>query len=467
MSEPPQNEEPVQPPPSCVEQATSQATPAKRPPGDDEIQFISSNPVKKTRLTEQKPAQMAQGLMPPPPPPPPKQQTPFPSQTTPVDRHRSLCDIGQTKGTAPDTIPENRGASLPVLERFAFPQSFPPLAAQSSRLSEAISPKQLPQHFPAPPEAKTNASQPLPPPPTPAPQHSVTLDQISCLDFNGVPTSTPGFDLSCIFSGDGGIMEALGMGNMGTSASAPAPPVNSLNNHNAIPFTMYSTGNLMRMPQVHGGSQFPAPFASQPTHHHGTHPPGQVTNHNGQYPANSQHSQVQPQGGNMAPSRSPSPALGAKPPCLHCERIRQEKLWRQVQAPALPVNQQHSRHMPPPPVPAQPGPGPGSMPRSTAADGQPTTVQNTYPNHQHQNQHHPTAQFPTSTPTAISFAPSTHLSLAGPALLQDIAQTVKATFPYALVATRHGVVPAKVAEVVSDMVIKPLMRGAGRPPGMG
>jgi hypothetical protein len=51
--------------------------------------------------------------------------------------------------------------------------------------------------------------------------------------------------------------------------------------------------------------------------------------------------------------------------------------------------------------------------------------------------------------------------------LQDIAQTVQAVFPYAQVADRHGMVSAKVAEVVSGMVIKPLMRGVDRPPGMG
>jgi hypothetical protein len=464
MSEALHNKEPAQLPHSSVEQTGDQVTPAKRSPADDELQFISSNPIKKRRLTEQNPAQMASGSM--SPPPPPRQQTP--SQTTLGDRPRSLCDIGQTKATIPKPIPEIRGASLPVLEGFAFPQSFPVPTGQSSRLSEAISPKQLPQPFPVRCEAETNENQPpgLQPAATPAPQHSVTLDQISCLDFNGVPTNTPGFDMSHIFSSDGGILEALGMG-MGTSAPPPAlaDAINPPSTHNAIPFTMYSTGNLMTMPPIHGGNQLPVPFASGPMQHHGVHSSGQMPNPHsrGQYPANSQ---VQPQSGNMVLNRSSSSAPRAKPHCLYCTRIRQEKLWRQVQASSVPASQKHSHHLPPPRVPAQavPGPGPGPMPRSTPADGQPATVHNQY-QHQHpHHQHHSTAQFLTP---AVPSTPAARPSLAGPALLHDIAQTVQLLFPYAHVADRHGMVSAKVAEVVSNMVIKPLMRGANRPPGMG
>ena len=53
-----------------------------------------------------------------------------------------------------------------------------------------------------------------------------------------------------------------------------------------------------------------------------------------------------------------------------------------------------------------------------------------------------------------------------PNLMQDIAQTVQASCPYAQVAARHGLLPAKIAEVVSNMVVGPLLRGAGRAPGM-
>jgi hypothetical protein len=101
------------------------------------------------------------------------------------------------------------------------------------------------------------------------------------------------------------------------------------------------------------------------------------------------------------------------------------------------------------------------MPRSTPADRQPTPVyQHQHPHHQH----HSAAQFLTP---AVPSTPAARLSFARPALLHDIAQTVQVVFPYAQVADRHGMVSAKVAEVVSDMVIKPLMRGVDRPPGMG
>lgn len=173
MSEAPQKEEPAQAPSAKVEQASDQATLAKRSAADDDVEFISSNPLRKRRLTEQKPAaQMVQGSMPPPPIPRP--QTPFTSQVAPVDRHRSLCDMGSAKDPEPGPLFENRGTSLPVLESFVFPQSFPSTATQSSRLSEAISPKQLPHPCPAGSEGTANSNQ-LPPPPPKVPARRIRL----------------------------------------------------------------------------------------------------------------------------------------------------------------------------------------------------------------------------------------------------------------------------------------------------
>lgn len=475
MSEAPQKEEPAQAPSAKVEHASDQAILAKRSAADDDVEFISSNPLRKRRLTEQKPAaQVAQASMPPPPIPQP--QNPFTSQVAPVDRHRSLCDMRSAKGHDSEALLENRGTSLPVLESFVFPQSLPSTATQSSRLSEAISPKQLPHPCPAGSDANANLNQLPPPAQSPGPQNSVTLDQISCIDFKGVPTNTPGLDLSRIFYADGGVMSFES--NIGPSAPASSLP-NQLSTHNTIPFTMYSTGNIVAMPHMQGENHFPASFAGGPLQaqhqNHGASFAGHPPVHQGQYPASPRYPQAQAPGRNVASSSSPSPASGPKPPCPHCARIQQETLLRQTRGPPQllginAVQPQHqasqksirqsssapvplSSHLPHL-VPTQPR----SSPRPTSAGGPPATTQG----QQHQMCHAP-SRLPAHPVASATPAP---LSLDS-GLLEDIAQTVKATFPFSQVAGRHGLAVGQVFDLVSQMLKRPLMDGVCRPPGKG
>jgi hypothetical protein len=261
----------------------------------------------------------------------------------------------------------------------------------------------------------------------------------------------------------------------------PVPSLNPLSTHNAIPFTMYSTGNIMTMPQTHNMSQAPVnfpllPMQGQPQQH-GVPAPGNMANSQGQFPVKPQHPQGQPMGGNMVLSRSSSPAPGAKPPCLHCARIRQENLFRQAQGPpGMPGNNTIQPHQPasqqhhgchPPPAPVNnpiPLPGPtqlGPIPRSTPAGG---LGQLTNAPRQPPNQYQPATQFPGPAPFT---SPGGRISFTPPNLLQDIAQTVQASFPYAQVAARHGTAPARVAELLSNVVVAPLLRGNGRLPGAG
>ncbi|KAK4099377.1 hypothetical protein N658DRAFT_517447 [Parathielavia hyrcaniae] len=384
----------------ALEEAAGQAGVIKRPVADDDIQFVSSNPVKKRRMTEQKPAQTTDNSMAPPPAPTVKHLTPTIEQISPVDRSRSLCGIGQAKGPLADAMLETRGASLPVLENFAFPQVFPGFPNQPSRFSVAVSPRQLPQAFATPSEADADANQPVRPAPGHAAQDSVTLDQISCLDFHGVPLNTPGFNLSQVFPADGGIMGGFGLNSTGGSTSARPNPLNA---HNTIPFTMYSTGNIVTLPQTNGAGQPP-------------------------------------------------------PACLHCARLRQEHLLRQAQLvpgdaaqdQPPPSSQQHLCRPPSPTPLALPTLRP--IPRSTPANIHPRQQQQ----EQQQQQHLPTAQCP-----APATMPAPLPLRSGPALnlVQDIAHTVQSCFPYAQVAARHGMAPARVVEVVSGVVVRPLLRG--------
>ncbi len=507
MSETPQEQSSVQKqdaaPSSDSQQADTSAAVTKRH-AEDEIEFISSNPVKKRKLSGQQTtlvapmAQMVQTAQAPMPPPPrPSQQTLLPMQQGPgafqvasVDRSRSLCGIAKAKGPTPSPMLEIRGTSLPVLDSFVFPLSFPPIPSQRPRLSEAISPKQLPQTLPEPLEAGSQTNQARPPCPTLAPLPSITLDQISCLDFNGVPTSTPGFDVNRIFSTDGGLMSSIGVAGMSFAIPPSSPSTNPFTSPNAIPFRMYSTGSLVPMvpPQDVGPpTSFPNVPMSQPQQQA---VPAPIANNKAtvqglHHPTNGQHPQAPPPAGSPAFSRSYSPVPGPKPPCLHCARIRQQTLLRQSQGlpqlPALVNNntttprqqpQQHACHPPPttptssthlpPPHPIQPR---RPTPRSSLA-----------PPPERQRLQSPAVLAPVRPPIPARASLSTHRHHAHahihapappPNLVQDIAQTVQSTFPYAQVAARHGLLPASVAEVLAGVVIGPLLRGGGSGGGMG
>lgn len=468
-------------PSSNIRPSCSQTAPEKRS-ADDEVQFISSNPVKKTKLTGQLTNHTAQGLMAPPPrplhhEPSFEQQTLAASRVPTVERCRSLCGIVQPMVPAP--VLKNRGASLPVLDSFVFPQAFAPLPFEPRRLSEAISPKQLPQNLSTASAATVNTDQTPPSVTNTASQASVTLDQISCLDFNGIPTNTPGFDASRIFSAEGVLMSATEVGDMTPTTQSPSP-VNPFTGQNAIPFAMYSTGSLVPMIPTHSNGQPPASFPSLSTQNQPSTPgpslpaqnrprqqvPGMgshnIVSNQGSHFQKSQHHPGQQGGGNPSSSCSSSPALGPKPPCLHCARIKQQNLLRQAQESvkfSQDLVQSHQRgsqlsihHLSPAQVsensPRRASPQQVPSPRSTPAP-------------EKQRPHLPavlSAYTRPSTPARVNPNPN---------LLQDIAQTIQVTFPYAQVAGRHGVQSEKVAELLANTVITPLLRRTGQPLGTG
>ncbi|AEO60586.1 hypothetical protein MYCTH_97184 [Thermothelomyces thermophilus ATCC 42464] len=430
MSEPSKKPEPVQPQPpgsGKVEFTNNLGPPFKRPVVEDEIEFISCSPVKKKRLTEQTTAHNTTTST----APPQLQDTRSANQETrdfpqipPAGRCRSLCGIGigQAKAPGPETAMESRGTSLPVLEKFAFPQTFPLATGRPPRLSDAISPKQFPQASLAPPETGTNTATTISTTNTstqiPTQESSVTLDQISCLDFDGVPTNSPGFDAGRVFSADCGIMSGISVGNT-TSAMPPLPPFPTSSPRAGIPFTMYSTGSIMTVPQAQNRDK---PSVA-----------------------------VLPTGAKLTSC------------CPHCARIRQQNTFRQApvgvsgMSPKMATQthghanpQGHEHASSPRSVPPPPGfspPGHIIPPRSAPAPGQ---EQRRLPNQwQHQNQ-----QPPSENP--LHPGPPTPNYYLRP-LLQDMAQTIQASFPYAQVAARHGMAPARVAEVLARVVGAPLV----------
>lgn len=497
MSSAPQEQKPAEPqlaPVTSKLEPDPQLASLKRAIIDDEIEFISSSPVKKQRLSEQKPAPATvQHLL-----AVPGQKVDINLQNvatprpTPPDRCRSMEFSPCPSHHVPEAAVENRGVSLPVLNNFVFPQSFPPVI-QPPRQSEAISPKQLPQAPPSPPELNVSTGQSFSPAINDPVQKSVGIGHISCLNFNGIPTTTPGFDVSKIFSADGGIIGNLGMNKNG-SPSPGIPAFNPSISPNAIPFTMYSTGNIVPMPPAHCQSQLGAPFTASPMpnpfQQTGHSLPGNVRQfqpqpqhlyqqqHQPQYQHQHQNAQAKPQGPqpNPTPNRTPSPGPGSRPPCSHCARLRQETLVRQAQSASSqvprttaiqPPQRPTAAHLPSPPSsPTRPGtiPGlaPGSVPTPRSAPASTLSAER----HHHQ-QHHSQLGPPPNTTLAPGAPASVSASAmpiptppTWPPLIVDIAERIQATFPYAQVAARHDMAPGKVAEVVSRLVVMPLMAQA-------
>lgn len=400
--------------------------PFKRPAVEDEIEFISCNPVKK-RLAEQTTVHSTTISSEHPQPQDTRstnQKTKDFPHTSPTGRCQSLCGIGQTRAPGPGTTMESRGTSLPVLEKFTFPQTFPPMTGRSPRGSDAISPKQLPQSVPEPlkpganwSRAGTNTATTVSAAktgvPAPVQANSVTLDQISCLNVNGIPTHSPEFDAGRVFPADGGIMSGISVSHT-TSSVPPRPAFPTSSSRNGTLFSMYSADSILTAPQAHHGEKLSVPVLLMET---------------------------------------------KQTSCTHCALIRQQNAFRQVpvSGPSHQIATQTQGHinfqshdrtstlrnMLSHPVFS----APGHIPRST-----PTPIQEKG-QLQSQCQHRCQQPPPQSLLHQVSVTSSHYLQ----PLLQDMAQTIQASFPYAQVAARHGITPAKVAEVLASVVGAPLV----------
>lgn len=123
---------------------SSDSFPIKRKP-EEEVQFVSSKPVKKCRGSRDSPAEANRGV-------------------NPADISR----VGRPPGdTRPSNMPShlgpslpasqplhessnfNRGASLPSMENYVFPPPHDGITSRTSRSSPMLSPKQLPQTAPS------------------------------------------------------------------------------------------------------------------------------------------------------------------------------------------------------------------------------------------------------------------------------------------------------------------------------
>lgn len=153
--------------------ASDQVVPAKREHSED-VQFISSQPIKKMRLAggehgnegqtveSQAPGRRGEGFA---------QDA---ANISMPDRSSSAMPLGLPSHLSVDPAWETRGTSLPAMDNFSFLQT---TASSQPAISAAISPKQIPKM--APPSVTGNmqsfgvqASS----------SRGMTIDQVSCLD---------------------------------------------------------------------------------------------------------------------------------------------------------------------------------------------------------------------------------------------------------------------------------------------
>lgn len=157
--------------------ASDQLLPAKRE-HDDEVQFISSQPIKKMRLVgdgqrNEAPATEASA-------PGSSREGRVQAGVEPSMSNRcvSAMPLGLPSHLSADPLLENRGSSLPTMENFSFPTSRTPTSARPVE-SAAVSPKQIAQTVP-PGGGGTDTTRLLAGPVS-SPQ-GMTIDQVSCLD---------------------------------------------------------------------------------------------------------------------------------------------------------------------------------------------------------------------------------------------------------------------------------------------
>lgn len=171
---------------------SEQLIPAKREPDDDDIQFVSSHPVKKPRLRGEEAANDGQAVQAqtqaeaqaPSPHATGQENTPVTEisaahdTSRPPDRSISAAPLGLASHLSAHAMWENRGTSLPAMENFSFQTAYPTASARSPA-SAAVSPKQVHQSLPL------NGVQTEGPQSTQvSPTRGVTIDQVPCLDIS-------------------------------------------------------------------------------------------------------------------------------------------------------------------------------------------------------------------------------------------------------------------------------------------
>ncbi|KAF5496060.1 hypothetical protein CGCF413_v008570 [Colletotrichum fructicola] len=495
------------PPPPPPAPATRPVVPAKRE--DDDVQFVSSNPVKKRRLDTHRP------IMPPPniptithsPPPADNQPVPAPNHQPPEPpKHAAVTAVpsqperrGSTGMVDPSStshamdIDPTRGCSVPIPERSQYLESFWTAPSSGPQCSPPVSPKTLPEHV-QPSMLRLDE------------HHGPAPGPTNGLSGGGGAVPSP-YGLSTANSESGRTHAPSIQFWLALLTSSLSPMLLQLSTVPMLDFqrgqSPAKTPNTTATPQVQ-------PHIHTHAHHHTPHPSPVASL--AQIPAHTP-AHASAHGTTQAGSCGDRPASGAKGPCRQCleARLRQQAASQAAQAAnltaaaAMPSTanvpgaaqtsmssstiQQHWPHMlginpyANPMAGAMYGPllqqsmmaGPNSafalpqqqyphgMPAQQSAGHMlpmaPTSTQPVAPTYS-SSQRNPYLQTPSSAKPAKPAAPKATdpPQLTTKHIIVDIADTCLNVFPFEEVAKRHNQPEQKVRDIFGAVIQVPLLR---------
>lgn len=321
--------------------------PIKRKP-EEEVQFVSSKPVKKCRGSKDSPADAYRAV----------DQANI-SKVVPVAGDTRLGDASGHLGPSPPTDQQlhelsnfNRGVSLPSMENYVFPPPHDAITSPTSRSSPMLSPKQLPQAVPLsqadsqpsnPVPSTANDSKPpawlnaswaasgVPPQPSSMNLH-MTVNQPMMTPYVQPPTPEPS-------------AAAAALGEKGCSSTperlADSAQCPELASHPGKQLGMDHTQHVHQhrpqdnpeSTQVSQPSEMQKAYQSvqaiprtSPGQMPRTQPPSQHTGNSNGYAVATAH------------------PLPAKPPCFTCEQIRQQALHNKTNIYPLVGTASHTQH---------------------------------------------------------------------------------------------------------------------------
>lgn len=301
------------------------SVPVKRGPEDD-IQFVSSKPVKKLRPSRDSPAAQTQQSSGPANafPPFPASSAPLPPSDHPAGGNPGVgLGVG---GPQPEPGLVNRRASLPSMENYVFPQ--PGMPSRSSRSSPMLSPKQLPpSSFPTPSWIPTTA----PDFGNPMQQRNfVTQWQVSGLPLQHmtvhpeVATNPPMLLPPVQKSGT----EPTGVvhGEEQPPPSRPATPNGPRSASGQVAQSMEPHAERPQQERPNTPHETPEPLRTiQPFMAQATWPPAQSTPQLQPQPMTQPQFQTHPEAsGSNSYAVPASQTVPPKAPCLACEQMRQQ-----------------------------------------------------------------------------------------------------------------------------------------------
>lgn len=325
---------------------TNSPIPIKRKP-EEEVQFVSSKPVKKCRGSKDSPADAYRAV----------DQANI-SKVLPIAGHTRLGDASSRLGPSPPTDQQlhelsnfNRGVSLPSMENYVFPPPHDVITSPTSRSSPMLSPKQLPQAV-----ALSQAdSQPNPPAPSNANDSKPPAWLNASWEASGVPPQPSSMNLHMT------VNQPMMTPCVQPPTPEPSAAARGEKDYSSTPERLADSaqcpelashpGKQVGMGHTQQGHQHrpqdnpESVQAAQPSGMHKTYQSVQAASRDspGQMPRTQPPSQ-QHTGNSNGYAVATAHPLPVKPPCFTCEQIRQQALHNKTNIYPLVGAASHMHH---------------------------------------------------------------------------------------------------------------------------